>query len=882
MYPEQKGLVDKMKRKKMIICIIMCCLLLVGCGGIENVNNELTRPYTPSDSALVLPTGGGSGGKVTVPDGYEKVLENDYLALYIGTGYDIGVLNKATGHITWSNEAYATMTAEERGALNADAKSLLLSQVSLEYYTSSLKKTSMSSYPDAYSDSKNQVSWTVENDCLTVVYGLGNNIAESGLIQCFTADTYNKYQNQLQEMVDAKELSIMDARVFQQQYLEYKYDSMESSVRKIYEEAYPAFEEIGTIYVLKSNISANNANKLIALYGLVGIDDSVREAESLALGGSGSTSQSAFFRIPVKMWLHGSDFMVAVDMQAIEVAEGFHLTKVELLKGFNATLSTEDGYIFLPDGSGSIIENDVDANSMITMSVAFYGADQGRSETEASSTAMNNTFPVFGIKKGGNAVFGIVENGAPVGGATARAHYGSVAYNMVYPYFYYEAVDAFDWESVAYAFYDIAPNVEYTVRYHFLSGEDASYSGMARYYQQYLTQMGVLHRQEESGSVGLDIEFLGTIDKPKNYLGIPVTVKYPLTTFEQAQEIVDKLHEGGIGSLDVLYSGTVNGGMNQKALNKLSVQKELGGTEGYQELKEALASQGDGLYPGFTLAMIGKRGNGIRRVEDVIRNINKNAAFVGEWNAATGTDAGFLQFMVNPRLYAKVTDNFLKLVPELGINTLYLGGVGTYLSGNYSEKQGVTRQTAMYLTEDMVKSVYDAGYRLKLDCGNDYILKYADSLVNVPTSSSSRRLESYSVPFVGMVLKGYLPYTCSSINQAPNGTKALLEAVESGAGLNYLLMYDNQLDLQDTEFSHLYSVNYTMNLEEIFTTWNQLNQDLGYLTNVRIVGHEHVSDEVNCVLYEDGSKIYVNYGKESYKTSDGIVEAQSYLVIGGE
>lgn len=227
-----------------------------------------------------------------------------------------------------------------------------------------------------------------------------------------------------------------------------------------------------------------------------------------------------------------------------------------------------------------------------------------------------------------------------------------------------------------------------------------------------------------------------------------------------------------------------------------------------------------------------------------------------------------------------MTTGFLKDFAKVGSQKLYLESVGAYLNGNYSAKEGVTRQTAQYLTRQMLSQITEAGYELKLDVGNDYVLPYANSLVNVPTSSSHQRVESYSVPFVGMVLKGYIPFTCSSINQSANADKALLEAIESGAGLNYLLIYDNQLNLIDTNYEDLFSVNYTTQIERILEDYKNLNAKIGHLQNARIVGHEHLTEDVNCVTYEDGTKIYVNYGNESSRVPEGTVEPLSWLVVG--
>jgi hypothetical protein len=288
---------------------------------------------------------------------------------------------------------------------------------------------------------------------------------------------------------------------------------------------------------------------------------------------------------------------------------------------------------------------------------------------------------------------------------------------------------------------------------------------------------------------------------------------------------------------------------------------------------------GYGLYSDIDFTKIYEKGNGITDKEDVSKYLSKNTVYISEANPATGAKSyEGANYLVNPLLYDQVATSFMKEFQKTGSHALYLSSIGAYLNGNYSSKAGVTRQTSMELTKALLQKLKDNQYKMKLDCGNDYVLPFAESLTNVATASSHQRIESYSVPFVGMVLKGYVPYTGRAINQSNNSEKAILEAIESGAGLNYLLMFEDQLTLVGTQQMNLFSINYKLCAGEMMDTYNKLNSKLGYLSNVAIKEHKHLSDNVNCVVYEDGSKVYVNYGSTAYTTADGKVEAMSYLV----
>ncbi len=876
----------KWKRCKAVLSVALC-LGLAGCGLTDVVDNEIRSDYVVKEGAVICPDSVNpvkkSADVETILEDFELALENDYLELYIGKDYDIAVYEKASGKLTMSNAAYHEMDAAAQNSLSAEAKRVVFSQVAVEYYTSALTKMSMSSYPDAYSSDKNQVTWEVADDTLKVTYGIGTSLEESPLIQVFTKETYEGYLEQLEGMREAGTISMITYRNLANNYTEYTYENMSSSDQRRYKELYPKIEELGTIYIVKNTLTAKITNSILEVYTLLGIDETVKAAEQEKLGENAANVKPAYFKIPVCYRLSGGDLLVSLDLRNIEVGEGYHLTKVELMKCFGASTEKEDGYIFYPDGSGAIIENDIDSNSMNKVMVPFYGEDQAVMLTEGTSDSIKSTFPVFGIKTDDHAFFAIVENGAAVGGMTAQVRSSYLNYNIAYPYFNYSIVDDFGIQGVALAFYQNVADVDCTVRYHFLNGEEADYNGMAQYYQQYLVNTGSLVKRESNDtSWGLDVEMIGSIQKIINNFGIPIDSDFNITTFEQAQEIMDILHEDGIADVDVIYSGMANGGMEQMALNRFKVQKGLGGLKGYQELEANLTSQGDTLYMGLDPAGIYERGNGIRKTEDVSKYLTKVSVVVGEEQIIPGVSSDYASadWLINPLRYKTVMANFIDAHAKTGSKKLYLESFGAYLNGNYSAKEGVTRQTAQILVTQALEQLVNAGYALKLDVGNDYALRYADSLVNVPTTSSHQRMESYSIPFVGMVLKGYVPFTCKSINQSPNADIAVLRAVESGAGLNYLLIYDNQLNLMDTNYESLFSVNYKTQIEKILEDYRKLNQEMGYLQNVRIVDHEHLTEDVNCVTYEDGTKIYVNYGKEAYETSEGTVEALAWLVVG--
>ena len=46
-----------------------------------------------------------------------------------------------------------------------------------------------------------------------------------------------------------------------------------------------------------------------------------------------------------------------------------------------------------------------------------------------------------------------------------------------------------------------------------------------------------------------------------------------------------------------------------------------------------------------------------------------------------------------------------------------------------------------------------------------------------------------------------------------------------------------------------------------------------------MVDHDNITDKLSCTVYEDGTKVYVNYSYDDYETEDGIIPARDYKVV---
>ena len=86
--------------------------------------------------------------------------------------------------------------------------------------------------------------------------------------------------------------------------------------------------------------------------------------------------------------------------------------------------------------------------------------------------------------------------------------------------------------------------------------------------------------------------------------------------------------------------------------------------------------------------------------------------------------------------------------------------------------------------------------------------------------------------------------------------------------------------LQSTYYTKYFGADYSAWGDKAVEIYTRYNNELGNVFNQRIVNHSFESDTLTCTTYEDGTKVYVNYGYKDDKTSDNhTVPARDYLVV---
>lgn len=878
-----------------LVAAVLAVCMLSSCGA----NTETANTYLPdiaSRSSTAVPVHPQAFreeknaqvveedlAETAILEQMELVLSNEYAELYFGPWKDVALRDKKTGAILFSNqEAY---DADLEGA-SQDRKKVAYSQLQLEYYTSTYKVGTLYSYPDAYDGkSIDQVSYTVEDDVLKVAYTLGNVEDSTGLYPAMREETFNALSEKVRQLVDEKKISRTSNAKFKSWYIRVELDTLNNEDRAQMLEAYPVLNELGTLYILSSSISVDDKEKLREILTLAGVDEAAIEEETAHLGAINRQQKNPVFGITLCYQLDGADLLAWVDTAAIQGMDEFYLTKIQLLGSMGAVLAGEENYLFIPDGSGSIISGTTTSREIDRISLPFYGSNLGldfQADQELSAAA---SFPVYGIVNGDKAVFSIVESGEASGGLTAVIPGVESNYYRVGLWMDYLLEDSMSYVGQSSTdikmFSKTVANTQFRVRFHQMTGDRASYVSMADYYRDYLAATEQLPQLEEMGAeapMGLDL--IGAISKEKQIMGVSIETLVAATTIEQAGALAEEIRSGGSGPLDVRLSGAVNGGISSTIAKKVGFESVVGTAEDWQAFCEQLEQNGDSASLTLDWMRLYKKGNGLNDARDLTRYMSRYYANYPYFSPNTGARATERSvYLVKSSRLKELADDVLSSLSKLKVDSLYLPGSGTLIYSDFKNNEEIPREEAKREIVAALEKYTQAGIQIQLDGVNAYALRYASGIQNVPVESSHIRLETYDIPFVSMVLHGLIPMYVSPVNEQPLYQQALLKAVESGAGISFRLMDAENSILFNTEYSDYLSISKAIWMDEVKRVYTEVRSKLDGLNNQRIIDHSNDGNGIVQVTYENGAKVILNYNYEAVTVSGETVEPMDFVVI---
>lgn len=808
--------------------------------------------------------------------GLTPAAENDRLRLYFDhRSGGVAVEDKAFGNWFYSNPA----DAEEDPKASDAMKQELMSQIKLVYNVKGKEgELEMNSYTHAMK--LNQLSWGKLEQGLRVSMVLGREEQRMLLPQQITKSSLER--NILEQLENERDVKRILAY-----YILYKREDLSGANGKELLAKYPILEE-EDIYVLKSSITDRDKRLLEDYAKQAGYTFEKLEEDYARVGYDESGAVFPYFKLSLDYILEDEGLSVTVHNREIEYdRDRFSLVKLSVLNYFGAGRTGEQGYLFLPDGSGTIIpfNNDASRNTLLTTG-KVYGPDHALSQTARGSFTQQFRVPVFGIKKNGAALFSVIEEGDAV--AEINGMMGDInhSWNTAYASFTIRNRDTFIAENA----FEQAPWILYekneftgniVMRYYFLAGEDADYSGMAAAYRQYLIGRGLLNKVRPEEDIPFYLDTMGSVDRMVRNVGIPTHGQAAVTSFEQAGRMLEQMSRSGIRNIKLRYTGWFNGGHTHTVPDRMKVEKVLGGAKGLKQLASAVQEMGAQLYPDVNFATVpsNKTFDGFVPRRDGIRTLFQKISYKSYLNVATlEYEQG--EWVIDPLKLPGYYSSFEEDFQSLGLDTLSVSTLGETLSSNFKNRNEVNRQQSLEIVEEVLAAADETYSHIISDHGNAYLFPYADHILNLPDEDSSFAISDRPVPFLQITLHGYMPYASKPLNLANDFRLSVLKALEYGSGVYFKLNYgDNSLLKDASLFDQVHASQFSDWEEKAAAVYKEMNEVLKDVQDQAIINHQQLEESVYKTVYESGKAIIVNYSDREIEIEGVAVGPEDYAVI---
>lgn len=602
--------------------------------------------------------------------------------------------------------------------------------------------------------------------------------------------------------------------------------------------------------------------------------------------------------IPIEYVLDGDALRVSVPMDELQElwSEEFVTLSIDVLPFFGVSGLEDEGYMFIPDGSGALIELNSDKYTYMQYTGAFYERDSVLDSSRNNSLREQITMPVFGMKTNDAAFLGVVTEGAETGKLYSYLSRKATSYNQVYTQTTLRAFSKWGVslsgtnnintsEESANAI-DITDNLlsgrAYTVKYFFLEKEDADYSGMSRRYRKYLADKNRLNNSELAKAPYLILDVYGAVPITQVVMGISRDVITDLTTYNQACEIVRTLKERGVENILLNYVGGLRGGVEGKLYDTAQIEPALGTQQDFDDMLAYFEQENVQVFFETNPMLFYEAGNGYSRRSHAVKSFFDNYA----WNVPYSSAGRVLEIsrrgsnFVSPRYVPSFVEKFAASAASMGIRNISVDGLGNMLYSDLNkDERYVLRPEVRDLWLEAGRKALDSSDYLMVHGGNMFIASVADVITDTAANASEFDVEEYGVPFYQMTLNGSVLLGTKPINQNADYHKAFLQAMETGESIKFNVMHASPTKLVKTQYSRMVSFGWENWVDTIVEDYRRMMAVLGPVAGERIVNHTRIADGVTQTVYESGRSVLVNYNDTEYLYGDKSLAARDCILL---
>lgn len=591
------------------------------------------------------------------------------------------------------------------------------------------------------------------------------------------------------------------------------------------------------------------------------------------------------FCLTVSYKLDGNDLIVDIPFDKILYRHTFPIVQLSVLPYFGAGGTSSEGYMLVPEGGGAVINFNNGKTRQNNYYADVYGWDYG-SDRSAVITETRAAYPVFGLASENSGFISIIKNGAEYAGINAEIAGKLASYNYIradYKMIHGEQFEVSSRNTSAQYSYEksLPAGERITQIYRFINSN--SYVDMAKAYRNYLFANEKKVNNEETP---LAIELVGAVDKVQQVAGVPKTKPYKLTDYSSAASIINEVENMGIKNVSYKLSGDINGGIRQQNLKKFKFIKQLGGKSGFKKLIKDTQNTSAKLYLDASTQFAHRSGasSGFNKYRDAARFASDEIAELSEYSKVWygKLDTRDTYFFLNPKAINKASDVLAKNASKYGLAGISYRDNGYVLGGDYNDNGVISRANACKQQVGKMQEAKDMGLKVMINAGNDYAIKSADFVTNVIFHGNDYAIIDYEVPFYQIALHGYKNYSGSPINLSYENEQLILESAETAASLYFTFIEESERKLQETYYTEYYAACFDTWKDKLETIYKEYDKNLSCVKNATISDHKYLNDTVTLTSFDNGNKVYVNYGYVDYVTDSGIkIPARQYKVQQG-
>ncbi|MDR1805376.1 MAG: DUF5696 domain-containing protein [Clostridium sp.] len=574
-----------------------------------------------------------------------------------------------------------------------------------------------------------------------------------------------------------------------------------------------------------------------------------------------SSSPSMGFRVELRCTITDGSLVVQANWRSLVPDSQAVLERMGVLEYFGAyTKSGANDFLLLPDGSGAVVKTAKEDKTFAqALSFQVYGPDRATPSPNYSYSAI---LPVFGIRRGSSGFAAYIEQGDAIATITADRQREDNSLNSVG------------------ACFDITPSltekkgsktVVYSstgsysepvcIRYRFLSGSAASYSGMAGALREQMMRSRLLPNRsvENQEKIPVNISLTATA-RIKGLFEYTKT----MATAEQAEELLSLLKGKGIDNVFMQLLGATTRGDSVRVLSR------VGGNDAYSALQKNMQAQNMRLFLDIPFLT----GNGGERAESLY---GKSISI--PYTNAVSTLYGAKQRTYTLRAMESlddVTERLLLSMRELEPMGLSLGDLDAALCSDYSDGGRYNRQQSVQKIREQLTAL-STERKLMVPGGNFYLLYNASVVTELPSAAVAHTESAayVSIPLVQMLLHGLVDYSFTPLNLEEDKETALLKSIAYGA----IPAFSWAATVPNGSSGAVDALDYENGISFAAAASEKASLALADLRGSRITDHTVYKTGVSGTTYETGAVVYVNSSAKAAEVNGLTIPAKSFLRV---